>query len=229
MHSSQHSHDILLKTATAPVIYNDQEVEYNILFDEGAQRSFITQNLADKLEIKPTENVSIQMSAFGDLSQKFRNLDTATIQLQTDTGEKVRIRTLIVPEIAVPIKNNISLTTRNLPHLRELKLAHSVQSADHCWDIIEGKVNREKRTTAVQSKIGYQSSGPINKNINHPSKSTVLVNDIAYKNTAIDNEKGKSTAEVPWKHDHLDDIPSGMTVAKRRPGNTSQWLVQSRS
>ncbi|VDI71409.1 Hypothetical predicted protein [Mytilus galloprovincialis] len=56
-----------------------------------------------------------------------------------------------------------------------------------------------------------------------------LVNDISYKNTAIDNEKGQSTAEVPWKHDHLDDIPSGMTVAKRRPENTSQWLVQSRS
>ncbi|VDH92879.1 Hypothetical predicted protein [Mytilus galloprovincialis] len=55
-----------------------------------------------------------------------------------------------------------------------------------------------------------------------------LVNDFSYKNTAIDNEKGQSTAEVPWKHDHLDDIPSGMAVAKRRPENTSQWLVQSR-
>ncbi|VDI23927.1 Hypothetical predicted protein [Mytilus galloprovincialis] len=116
MYSSQQSHNILLKTAIAPVIYNDQEVECNILFDEGAQRSFITQNLADKLETKPTELVSIQLSAFGDLSQKVRNLDTATIQLQTDTGEKVRINTLIVPEIAVPIKNNISHTTRSLPH-----------------------------------------------------------------------------------------------------------------
>ncbi|XP_071161119.1 uncharacterized protein [Mytilus edulis] len=150
LHASQVSPDILLKTAIAPVVYNDQEVECNILFDEGAQRSFITQKLANQLEIKPTENVSIQLSAFGDLSQKVRNLDTATIQLQTDTGEKVRINTLIVPEIAVPIKNNISLTTRSLPHLRELKLAHSVQSterfeidlligADHYWDIIGTK------------------------------------------------------------------------------------------
>ncbi|VDI34082.1 Hypothetical predicted protein [Mytilus galloprovincialis] len=153
--------NILLKTAIAPVVYNDQEVECNILFDEGAQRSFITQKLANQLEIKPTENVSIQLSAFGDLSQKVCNLDTETIQLQTDTGEKVRINTLIVPEIAVPIKNNISLTTRSLPHLRELKLAHSVQSterfeidlligADHYWDIIEDKVIKGKGPTAVQ-------------------------------------------------------------------------------
>ncbi|CAC5411027.1 unnamed protein product [Mytilus coruscus] len=98
MYSSQHSNDILLKTATAPVIYNDQEVECNTLFDEGAQRSFITQKLAEKLEIKPTEKVRIQLSVFGDLSQKVRNLDTATIQLQTDTGENVNINTVIVPE-----------------------------------------------------------------------------------------------------------------------------------
>ncbi|CAC5384064.1 unnamed protein product [Mytilus coruscus] len=122
MHSTQQSQDILLKKATAPAIYNNQEVECNILFDEGAQRSFTTQKLADKLEIKPTGKVSIYLSAFGELSQNVRNLDTTTIQLQTDTGEKVRINTLIVPQIVVPIQNKISQTTRSLPHLSGLKL-----------------------------------------------------------------------------------------------------------
>ncbi|VDI51468.1 Hypothetical predicted protein [Mytilus galloprovincialis] len=49
------------------------------------------------------------------------------------------------------------------------------------------------------------------------------------ENTAIENEKGYSTERLLWKHDHPDDIPSGMPVAKRRPENPSQWLVQSRS
>ena len=238
MTSVMQSHDILLKTATAPVTYNDREVECNISFDEGAQRSFITQKLADQLEIKPTEKVSIQHTAIGDLSQKDRNLDTATIQLQTDTGKNIVINTLIVLEIAVPIHNSISQTTRSLPHLSGLKLADYVHSgahfeinllirADHYWDIIEDKVIRGKGPTAVQSKIGYLLSGPINKHINQSSE--VLVNDISHKNTAIDNEKGKSTATLPQKHDHQDDIPSGMIVAKRRPEKTSQWLVQRRS
>ncbi|XP_071179213.1 uncharacterized protein [Mytilus edulis] len=205
MYSSQQSHNILLKTATAPVVYNDQEVECNILFDEGAQRSFITQKLADKLEIKPTEKVSIQLSPFVDLSQKDRNLDTATIQLQTDTGENMVINTLIVPEIAVPIHYSISQTTRSLPHLSGLKLAHSVHSgdrfeinlligADHYWDIIEDKVIRGNGPTAVQSKIGYLLSGLINRSINQPS--TVLVNVITDKNKAIENEKGYSTERL---------------------------------
>ncbi|VDI11079.1 Hypothetical predicted protein [Mytilus galloprovincialis] len=53
----------------------------------------------------------------------------------------------------------------------------------------------------------------------------VVYNDqeVEYKNTAIENEKGYSTERLPWKHDHPDDIPSGMIVAKRRPENTSQW------
>ncbi|VDI31785.1 Hypothetical predicted protein [Mytilus galloprovincialis] len=118
MYSSQQSHDILPKTATAPVVNNGQEVECNILFDEGAQRSFITKKSTDQLEMNPIEKVSIHPSAFGDLSQKVRNLDTATMQLHTDTGEKVHIDTLIVPDIAVPIQNKISQTTRNLPHLK---------------------------------------------------------------------------------------------------------------
>ncbi|CAC5392767.1 unnamed protein product [Mytilus coruscus] len=85
MHSSQQRNDILLKTVIAPDMYNDQRVESNIFFVEGAQRSFISQKIVDKLEIKPTEKASIHLSAFGDLSQNVRNLDTATIQQQTDT------------------------------------------------------------------------------------------------------------------------------------------------
>ncbi|XP_071136873.1 uncharacterized protein [Mytilus edulis] len=240
MYSAQQSHNILLKTATAPVVYNDQQVECNIFFDEGAQRSFITQKLADKLEIKPTEKVSIQHTAIGDLSQKDRNLDTATIQLQTDTGKNIVINTLIVLEIAVLIHNSISQTSRSLPHLSGLKLADYVHSgdrfeinllirADHYWDIIEDKVIRGNGPTAVQSNIGYLLSGSMNRNINQPS--TVLVNVIADKNTSIDNynEEGNSTEGLPWKHDHPDAIPLVMTVAKRRTENTSQWLVQSRS
>ncbi|CAC5377559.1 unnamed protein product [Mytilus coruscus] len=102
LHSSQQSRDILLKTSITPVIYIDQGVESNILFDEGAQRSFKIQKLVDQLEMKPTRKVSIHPTAFGDLSQNVRNLDTATIR-QTDTGEKIRINTLI--NTAIGYKN----------------------------------------------------------------------------------------------------------------------------
>ena len=51
--------------------------------------TFITQKLADGLEIEATGNVCLQLSAFGDTSQNVRNLETATIELETHIGERL--------------------------------------------------------------------------------------------------------------------------------------------
>jgi hypothetical protein len=40
-------------------------MDVNILFDEGAQRSFITEDLAKQLELKTTESEMISISGFG--------------------------------------------------------------------------------------------------------------------------------------------------------------------
>ena len=53
LHSvTQSRNNVLLKTAVAMVTSGSNSAEANILFDEGAQRSFITRDLADKLNIQ---------------------------------------------------------------------------------------------------------------------------------------------------------------------------------
>ena len=53
LHSSAHIHsNVLLKTAVAPVWSGDFCMDTNILFDEGAQRSFVTDDLANKLNLR---------------------------------------------------------------------------------------------------------------------------------------------------------------------------------
>lgn len=42
----------LLKTAVATVTAGDRHVRANILFDDGAQRSFVTQKLANSLKLE---------------------------------------------------------------------------------------------------------------------------------------------------------------------------------
>ena len=49
-----HTSVCLLKTAIANVSSERIAVEGHILFDEGAQCSFITQDLADELQLQPT-------------------------------------------------------------------------------------------------------------------------------------------------------------------------------
>ena len=66
MYTSQQQTSVLLKTAIAPVSYGKQTTDANILFDEGAQRSCVSQTLADKLQIRPSGRDTIELSAFGD-------------------------------------------------------------------------------------------------------------------------------------------------------------------
>ena len=78
-------------------------LEGNILFDEGAQRSFISQDMVAKLNLQPTNMESISLASFGSTAAIHTNLSTGVIQTQTVTGDKIPISGLITPKIAPPL------------------------------------------------------------------------------------------------------------------------------
>ncbi|XP_060557728.1 uncharacterized protein LOC132718116 [Ruditapes philippinarum] len=174
LHSTtQLRHDVLLKTVVAQICSNIVSLETNILFDEGAQRSFITEELAEKLEIEQTGSEVVHLASFGDTSQRVRHMRKCSIHLITDDNEKICIDGLcIVPKIAVPLRNINQNTIQPLPYLHGLKLAHPVTNdrdfeislligADSYWKIVQDKVVRGNGPTAVQSRLGYLLSGPL--------------------------------------------------------------------
>ena len=178
LHSTtQPRQNVLLKTAVTKVSSLNFTQEAHILFDEGAQRSFISQKLADDLQLNPTGTEIVNLASFGQESQNVRHIETATVYLITDRNEKIAIDVLIVPAIAVPL-SNVQREVKTLKYLRGLKLAHPVTDdgfeislligADSYWKIVQNRVIRGKGPTAVQSKIGYLLSGPrpINKENN---------------------------------------------------------------
>ena len=61
LHSStiQSRSNVLLKTAIAPVWGGNQCIDTNILFEEGAQRSFVTKELASKLKLEVNDTETI--------------------------------------------------------------------------------------------------------------------------------------------------------------------------
>ena len=79
---------------------------------------------------------------------------------------------LVVPQIAAPLKT-YTKSTRKLPYLDNLRLAHPVTDDEHFeigiligvdqyWNIVEDEVIRGEGPTAVKSKLGYLLSGPYN-------------------------------------------------------------------
>ena len=99
-------------------------------------------------------------------------MEVASINLQTRSGKSIPLSVLIVPDIAVPLKNVTNEMVTRLPHLKGLPLAHPVTTdesfrislligVDHYWDIVENDVIRGDGPTAVGSKLGYLLSGPL--------------------------------------------------------------------
>ena len=189
MHSSATSvrSHVLLKTAISTVSADGKQFSSaNILFDEGAQRSFITEELAEKLNLKPSKNEVITISGFGETNKKVRHLPVATVYLQAQTLELIPINVLVVPQIAHPIQS-YARNQSNFPYLNGLKLAHPalddeefdisvLVGADFYWDIVEDRVIRGPGPTAVKSKVGYLLSGPMH--VHAPVKSEQLSSSV---------------------------------------------------
>ena len=161
----------LLKTAVATITNGEKRTRANLLFDEGSQRSFITQDLANTLALQPCRKEDITISSFGTQCQLNRQMAVAVVNLLTLSGQTVPLTVLVVPHIATPIQNTVSSNVTRLPHLKNLTLAHSLTTdrefeisllvgADHYWDIIGDKIVRGDGPTAVESKLGYLLSGP---------------------------------------------------------------------
>ena len=162
----------LLKTVIAEVSSYTTTAEGHILFDEGAQRSFITQQLADELHLKPTSHETISVSSFGAQVSPSRTLAVASMFVHALNGTRIQISVLIVPKLAAPIRNSVRAHLHAIPYLQQLPLAHPVTGdenfdisvligADHYWHFIQDHIVRGPGPTAVQSKLGYLLSGPL--------------------------------------------------------------------
>ena len=108
---------VLLKTAVALVWTENQGMNTNILLDEGAQRSFVTEELASKLDLKTEVTEVINLSTSGNTSTKVQHLPKAIIYVEPIEGEKIPIEVLGVPTIASPITNYSANKTRDCKHL----------------------------------------------------------------------------------------------------------------
>lgn len=81
--ASEERSTVLLKTAFSPVVHKNTCIDARILFDEGAQCSFITEELAAKLDIKKEGSETLSIATFGSTTKKVRNLDKTTINLKS--------------------------------------------------------------------------------------------------------------------------------------------------
>ncbi|XP_006825219.1 uncharacterized protein LOC102808985 [Saccoglossus kowalevskii] len=170
--TASHNGPVLLKTAVTEVFAGSETATATILFDEGATRSFVTTYFADKLNAQTDKCEVINLATFGDNGSRARSFNVSTLSVHTITGKKKNISALVVPNISTPTKNLITSSLLELPHLRNLNLAHPISGsesfeisiligADYYWNFVGDHIVRGPGPTAVSSILGYLLSGSI--------------------------------------------------------------------
>ena len=158
--TSKQKTDVLLKTAVSQVSVGNCSISTNILLDEGSQKSFITEDLAQTLQLKPCGMSTLSLAAFGETNRNVRNLEEAVVHLETKHGGKLKMEVLIVPTIAAPLSNLTHYEALKLSYLQGIELDHPMSKdehfetamligADYYWDIVENDILRGMGPTAV--------------------------------------------------------------------------------
>ena len=187
-----HNHVCLLKTAVATVTHGSKHAQTNLLFDEGSQRSFVTKALANALKLQPYCKEDINLSSFGAKCQLSHQVEVAMVNLLTKNGDAVPLSVLVIPHIATPLQNTVSVNVTHLSHLHDLQLAHPLTAerefeisllvgADHYWDIVGDHIMRGMGPTAVESKLGYLLSGPVQPTATQSTSANVLMVTTSYQ------------------------------------------------
>ena len=176
--NKKHKPGILLQTARTYAFKDDQDakVPIRILFDSGSQLSYVSENLRQKLDLRPIGNEVININTFGTEKYRKHNCAQVEVSLETAGNNHVKIKALSYPTICSPVKSNV--TIESFEHLLGLELADDpcrVESEDesidlliglnYYYDFVIGDVIRgEHGPVAVRSKLGWLISGSVEAN-----------------------------------------------------------------
>ena len=167
---------VLLQTASAIARNEDstKSTRVKILFDNGSQRSYVTDNLKSRLGLKSTIKEMLHLNTFGEKTFRKQKWDVLTLFLQDANEETSRVCVLSFPTICSPLPSRVD--ANNYPHLHGLKLADYSDSedsidvligSDYCWDFVTSEIVRgDFGLTAVNNKFGWLLSGPTEAVIN---------------------------------------------------------------
>ena len=172
--------NILLQTACADIvsIENGCSKKVHILFDSGAQRSYITKELQKSLNLKPLRVERIVLNVFGKEGGEIMNVDVVKFKVETVT-DKIFMEALCIPTISARLSNQNSqyVLSQNYPHLQGLSIANSSSKTsfdvdllvglDFYYSFITGNVKRGQigEPIAIESKLGWILTGPLKSNL----------------------------------------------------------------
>ena len=154
-------HRVLLQIATA-IATNDERTKstkIRLLFDNGSQRSYITDSLRSRLQLKSLKTEKVNLNTFGESKFKKQSCDVVNLQLRkSEHDDPITISALIFPVICSPLPAKVCTS---YAHLDGLELADEpcssgssidlLTGSDYYWNFVTGETKRGEESYPVHS------------------------------------------------------------------------------
>ena len=167
---------VLMQTAKTEIRNPDstRSQTVRLLFDSGSQRTYITEHLAEQLDLKRNGQEQIKLATFGTDTPKTVTTTSTELNLTLNNGEYFTIRANIVPTISGTIqRNSVKLVSSQIEHLvRSIELDDSIPTEsesstiellignDYYLDLIlSKKIEIQPGLYLLSSKLGWILTG----------------------------------------------------------------------
>lgn len=208
--------EVLLQTAEAYVYGEDRSKKLlvNLLFDGGSQRSYVTEDVKQKLQLNAEKTELLNLNTFGSEKSERKRCSLVNLNVEVGVDEPpVKISALSYPSICSPINARVDLS--DYPHLQGLKLADAslgnrskridvLIGADSYYDLVTGDVRKgNSGPVAVSSKLGWLLAGKCQtySNVIESNVISNLVLDSVFKTDHGESEEITETLKEFWKHE----------------------------
>ena len=127
---SNSSTPVLLQTAQA-IVYNPQQpeckVKARIVLDSGSQRTYLTDNLKNILQLPVLEKKQVSIKTFGSTEERLEFVEVAALGIELKGGPNLSLSAFAVPLICQPLQGqSVEQVVNDNASFAGLRLA------DHC-------------------------------------------------------------------------------------------------
>ena len=120
---------VVMQSALVEVIHTDGRAHHaRILFDTGSSRSFVTESLQRRANIKCTGQDQIPLATFGSPVRSRSQYPRVKLQIKANKGSVQALSANVIPEITSPIQK-VPLDVKKHPSLATLPLAEPLASS----------------------------------------------------------------------------------------------------
>ena len=234
---------VLMQTATAEVedLQKSRKQTTRLLLDTGSQRSYITEQLAERLQLQIKGAETLTVYTFSNSKPRELQTPVTELRLLRKDGSSLHLRVNVVPKITGTLQRACFDTKEIEPLLKDIPLADSIPTAketasielllgnDYYCDIFSGEIPMKQVVPGLnlmESKLGWILTGRVKcqENQSHPSVSMLTYTSSlisAHLAAQCNDQESSADHKPPWRISgnlrHLESVSQRVRMMMIKP------------